>query len=256
MKKISYAIFQFIISAAAIIIPVFFSFGARAFVMSSANYKMEQDSVNFGGTENAASENYRLRDTLGEIATGTSSSESYLMASGYRMMDETYLAMTVAGAVSMSPDIGAPDRVQSNGSGVWNVKTDSAAGYTLSVRAAESPALRYADYFFADYSPALSGTPDYSWNPGAASEFGYSVYNQESQPSKFMDNGANCSAGAGVTDGVCWYGFSTADEIVAYKTSRTEPAGEDTKINFRAEIKGRQQNGFYAARLTATAVNN
>ncbi len=40
--------------------------------MQSDSYRIDQDSINFGGTEDSASASYRLSDTLGEVATGES----------------------------------------------------------------------------------------------------------------------------------------------------------------------------------------
>lgn len=51
--------------------------------MSSTNYKVEIDSVNFGGTR-STSGSYGAEDTLGESATGISSSASYGLSAGYQ----------------------------------------------------------------------------------------------------------------------------------------------------------------------------
>ena len=240
-----------------VLIPMLFAFKAGAYVMSSDNYRLEKDSINIGGTENGSSENYKLRDTLGEIGTGTSTSENFIMNAGYRQMDETYLAMAVADDINLSPNLGGLTGGQADGSGIWNVKTDSAAGYSLSLKASSTPALHSGDNFLADYTPATPGTPDRVWNlDGANSEFGFSPYNALSQPAKFKNDASVCSAGNTVTDGACWYGFSTSYETVAYKTSRTALEGEDTKINFKAEIDGFQTAGTYQAQVVVTAASN
>ena len=41
-----------------------------ALSMSSANYQITSDSINFGGTDQATSTNYKLDDTMGEVGTG------------------------------------------------------------------------------------------------------------------------------------------------------------------------------------------
>jgi len=55
--------------------------------MQSANYKIEKDSINFGGTDDGQSASYELKDTMGEVGTGISDSASYEMKAGYRQMD-------------------------------------------------------------------------------------------------------------------------------------------------------------------------
>jgi len=40
--------------------------------MQSSNYAIDQDSINFGGTEDSSSASYRLSDTMGEVGTGES----------------------------------------------------------------------------------------------------------------------------------------------------------------------------------------
>jgi len=62
-----------------------FLFSQSVLAMTSANYEINWDSINVGGMDTATSNNYSLLDTLGEIATGISSSGSYkLQYAGYR----------------------------------------------------------------------------------------------------------------------------------------------------------------------------
>lgn len=58
---------------------------ARA--MTSTNYQILWDSINIGGEDTSTSTNYRLRDTIGEHGSGTSSSETYKLSAGYRVGD-------------------------------------------------------------------------------------------------------------------------------------------------------------------------
>lgn len=57
---------------AAILILLVFCFAPlfQAWGMQSSNYRIDQDSINFGGTDDSSSANYRLSDTMGEIGTG------------------------------------------------------------------------------------------------------------------------------------------------------------------------------------------
>ncbi|MFA6096181.1 MAG: hypothetical protein WC788_00970 [Candidatus Paceibacterota bacterium] len=56
--------------------------------MESANYKIEKDSVNIGGVDSGQSANYNLKDTAGEVGTGSSDSANYTIKAGYRQMEE------------------------------------------------------------------------------------------------------------------------------------------------------------------------
>lgn len=66
---------------------IFFSF-QEVVGMQSANYKIEKDSINFGGTDGSSSDSYLLNDTMGEIGTGFSESDTYQISAGYRQIDE------------------------------------------------------------------------------------------------------------------------------------------------------------------------
>ncbi len=65
--------------------------------MGSSNYQINWDSVNSGGVDVATSTNYLLRDTVGEQATGFSSSTNYTVSAGYRTGDQdlTYLSFQI-----------------------------------------------------------------------------------------------------------------------------------------------------------------
>ena len=66
---------------------VFIFSTGRVLAMSSENYQIEKDSINFGGTDDGASANYNLDDTMGEIASGDSDSASYSFSAGYKTSD-------------------------------------------------------------------------------------------------------------------------------------------------------------------------
>ncbi len=63
-------------------------FASRAvFGMTSTGYTIDFDSLNSGGDDISSSTNYQIRDTIGEQATGLSSSTSYTIQAGYRQSD-------------------------------------------------------------------------------------------------------------------------------------------------------------------------
>ena len=233
---------------------------ALAYVMGSSNFRMQKDSINTGGTENSTSTSYKIRDTVGEVGTGESQSTSYVMHAGYRQMEEVYIAITAPATIALTPTIGGLAGGAATGNGTWTVKTDAEAGYNLNVRATATPAMQSEDDSFADYTPAGAGTPDYDWGlAGANSEFGFSPYNTAGQINKYKNNDSNCNTGANVTDEQCWYGLTTSNEQIVNRTSRTTTTGDDTKINFQAEVNtsgGFQTAGNYTATVEVTAVSN
>src|SRR3989344_4832933 len=117
-----------------------------AAVMSSTNYALQSDSVNFGGAQ-STSANYKVEDTLGEIATGDSSSTNYKIMAGYQQMNVVYLAMTATDDVILAPSLGGITGGTSDNSGAdpptgTTVITDGAAGYELYYKASSSPAMQ------------------------------------------------------------------------------------------------------------------
>src|SRR3989339_1554042 len=61
--------------------------------MQSGTYRIQSDSLNFGGADSSSS-NYKVNDTLGEIGTGDSNSGNYYMHAGYWQMQESYIAIS------------------------------------------------------------------------------------------------------------------------------------------------------------------
>lgn len=246
----------------SIIIYALVSLGATAsaYVRSSANYRLQSDSVNSGGTDESVSASYKAWDTIGEIGTGVGSSANYTMSAGYRQMEDYYLSMTVSPDLALLPSLQGLSGGIASSTGTWTVMTDCPCGYSLSIRATGSPALRSGVNSFADYTPGTANIPDLEWNIAAAnSEFGYSPYNALSQAAKFKNDGGECNAGSSADQEKCWLNLGTTNETIANKQSRTSVAGEDTDITFRAEINssgGAQVSGTYSAAVVVTAICN
>lgn len=75
---------------------IHFVFENGALAMTSTNYQVNWDSVNSGGMDVGTSTNYSLRDTLGEQATGYSTSTNYTMSAGYRTGDQSGMSLSFA----------------------------------------------------------------------------------------------------------------------------------------------------------------
>lgn len=224
-------------------------------VMQSTTYRVQSDSINVGGV-NSSSASYKLEDTTGEVATGDSNSASYAMHAGYQQMVSSYIAISDVSNTSLS-NINGLTGGSSATSLAWLVTTDSPSGYSLSVSANTTPALKSSLSSFADYTPA-GADPDYTFSVAAsASAFGFSPEGTH-VIQKYLDDGlgaCNVFSGNETTD-KCWDGFSTTPKIVASGTSGNSPSGTVTTLKVKAESGSAhiQENGVYTVTLSVTAV--
>ena len=219
-------------------------------VASSPNYRLQSDSLNFGGGL-SSSLNYGLESTLGETATGGSTSTNYGLLVGYQQMLVSTLSITAPSDVSLSNITAAGI---STGSVAWTVITDNPAGYSLSIKAGSSPALTAGSESVSDYSPG-GAVPDYSWSVGAtASAFGFSPEGADTA-SRYLDNGTSCGVGASNATDQCWDGFSATDRTIAQSSTSNTPSGVATTVKLKAEVGAdkTQTTGSYTATLTVTA---
>lgn len=228
-----------------------------AYVASSSNYKIQSDSIDAGGGLGNSS-NFGIDESVGEITTGEGASASYKLKAGYQQMKEIYVSISTPSDVSMSPAIGGISGGVGNGSTAWTVLTDNSAGYTLSIKASSSPALRSGSNNFLDYTLAFVNTPDYNWSvSGTDSEFGYTPEGNDIVQ-KYKDNGSTCNVGSFDTADKCWYNFLVSEEIIAQSFVSNHPSGIVTNVKFRAESGSShlQVEGNYQAIITATVVAN
>ena len=115
------------------ILTIILSFGFHSNIladfMQSSTYKIQSDSLNLGGAD-SASDNYKLNDTLGEVATGDSNSANYYMHAGYWQMQESYIAISSPSDLIMD-SMGGLSGGSSEGTMSWVVVTDNTAGYFI-----------------------------------------------------------------------------------------------------------------------------
>ncbi len=227
---------------------------AEAYVASSSNYRIQEDSINAGGLL-STSTSYRVEDTLGESGVGTSSSATYQIKGGYQQMQETYLAITAPGNVTLLPNIPSAGGGIADGSLAWTVTTDNAAGYTMNLTASGTPILRSGVDSFADYVTA-GADPDFTFTTGAAaSNFGFTPEGVDIVQ-KYKDNGAICNAGVLDTGSSCWSSPTTTPTTIVTRTSGNHPLGSATTLRFRAASGAAnvQPAGSYSATETLTAI--
>lgn len=144
------------------------------------------------------------------------------------------------------------------GTSTWNVVTNNAAGYNLTVKADTSPAMQQnvsTTTTIADYN---TGTPTlWSVSAGTA-KFGFSAFGPDTSDATW-GTGESCSGGADhdPSSSLKYLGFttSTSSLAIATRSSTTTFAGSATTVCFAVE-----QNSFYIpsgqykATITATAV--
>lgn len=234
------------------------------YVRSSSNYRLQSDSINIGGNF-SSSTIYHMGDTIGEIATGNSSSTSFSIKAGYQQMQEVYLAMSNPVDVALTPSIPGVTGGTANGSVIWTVITDGPAGYTMSLKASTDSALacssgcNIATDRFSDYTPVTGGVPDYTWSiSNSTAEFGFSPEGTD-VAAKFKDDGVSaCNTGSNETADKCWYNLATTDTIIASTAAGNHPAGTATAVKFKAQSGSAnvQPAGSYQAVVTATVVAN
>lgn len=223
-------------------------------VMQSTNYRIQSDSVNFGGGL-STSTNYNLESTVGEVGTGELSGNSFNIKSGYQQMVTTFLSMTAPQNVTMTPSIPGVSGGTANGSTTVTVTTDSAAGYQLTIEAASSPAMTKGADFIADYVPL--GDPDFAFDVGPTdAHFGYSPSGVD-VVTRFKDDGASCNDNTQETPLACWDGLDTVAEPISRSTGANTPNGATTTVYFRVGVGGlvTQTGGVYTATTTLTALS-
>lgn len=228
---------------------------SNAEMMSSSNYKVEIDSVNFGGGR-SLSGSYTIEDTAGEVGTGVSSSTNFTMQAGYQQYSTVNLYVTPASNVTMSPSIPGLTGGTSNGQTSLTVSTDNPAGYETKIKADNSPALKTSYDSFADYVPA-GANPDYSYsNSSSNSSFAFTPEGNDIAP-RYKNSGVSCGVGSNDDVNACWDGLSTSDRTVALRNSSNMPLGTVTTLKFRAESGSGhvQQDGVYTATTTITVIS-
>lgn len=220
--------------------------------MQSSTYRIQSDSLNIGGAD-SSSATYKLNDTLGEMGTGDSNSANYNMHAGYWQMQSSFISISSPSDLLMTSMSGLSGG-SSEGTMSWVVTTDNAAGYSLTIEATTSPALKSAVDSLDDYVPA-GANPDYNFtNAANASSFGFSPEGTEAI-SRFKDDGVSCNTGSLETVGKCWDGLSTTPKTMAGSTTSNMPSGGTATVRFRAESGANhiQTSGQYNVTVVVTA---
>lgn len=234
--------------------------------MSSSNFKIQSDSVNFGGVR-SGSGSFTIEDTLGETATGISSSTNYIMKAGYQQMQDVTIAVIPAGNVTLSPSIAGLTGGTSNGSTNFVVTTDDPAGYTATIIASSSVGMlgnRDSANSIPALVPATPTVPDFAFEYASVAPnkayFGYTVEASTTADTAalFKDDGVNCNTGSGNIEDKCWLNASTTAVTIMNRTSRTDPTGATTTLKFRVVMQANPNpiipDDTYNATTTVTVI--
>jgi hypothetical protein len=227
-------------------------FTSEAQVRSSASYSIERDSINTGGGLSNSS-SFGLESTVGEVGTGNSESANYEMFAGYQQVDNSFLSLTPAADVTMSPALGGVTGGVSNGSTFVVATTDAPAGYQLFVSAESSPALQFGAEMIDDYTPA-GAVPDFSFSTDSGeAHFGMSIESVDAADD-FTEAAGVCGSG-GNTPGSCWDGLSVSERLIADGGSNY-PTGATTTLNFRVGVGDGAMvvPGTYTSTTTVTLI--
>jgi hypothetical protein len=222
-------------------------------VRSSTNYRLQSDSVNFGGGL-STSTSYMQESTFGEVATGNATSTTYSLYAGYQQMQEVYLAISAPSDVVLSPSLAGLTGGTSNGSTTVTVTTDNPAGYTLSLKSQNNPAMQSGANTIDDYNQGADADYTFLVNSGIA-HLGFSPSSVD-VVQEFKDNGSLCGVGAQDTPLSCWAGLSTLGTTIAEGGASNHPDGATTTIYFRVGIGSGAGvvTGLYTATTTLTAL--
>lgn len=246
---------SFMYATCATVLVVFLLQIGNAEVMGSNNYKMQSDSINTGGgLSNSAT--YKMEDTMGELATGNSTSTSFNLRAGYQQMQEVYLSLSAIPNVTLTPSLGGLTGGVATGSTAFVVTTDSAAGYTTTIQASTSPAMRSGANSIADYVPG-GAVPDFIFTTDPTdAHFAYSPEGTDIAV-RFQDAGSVCGVAGGDTSNRCYDGLSTTPVEIARRTSGNHPTGATTTLQFRVGLGGTVgvPPGQYVATTTITVLS-
>jgi hypothetical protein len=135
----------------------------------------------------------------------------------------------------------------------WNVKTNSAGGYTLGVAASTNPAMQVSSTIYVEDYPTT--TAPTTWNVAAgAAKFGFSATGTDVNTTKW-GTGNFCQNGTSTPSATLKYtGFYTVATTTSLRTSTTTTNGIDTTICYAVEQDTFYiPSGSYSATITATA---
>lgn len=237
MKKITITIMFF-----SVVMFLFAGANNSGAVMTSDNYQIWADAISVGGGEDQTSNNYTLRDTLGEVSIGLSSSTNDNIRAGFREM-EYYLGDEVLtlSLDSSSLSFGDLDAEQTK-TVDHSLTVDTNAHNGVSVTYS-GDTLTCSACIGVNTVSAMGSSPTES--QVGTSQFGFNViYSTGTSPI------ASSISPYNTTD---FYAFDSSNEII----NSNRPINATTfTIKYIANIDGNEKPGSYATTITYTATAN
>jgi hypothetical protein len=161
------------------------------------------------------------------------------------------ISITTPADSSMSTALGVSQH-SAIGTTTWNVKTNSAAGYALTVQASTNPAMQDGSNFVRDYQ---TGAPNLWVASSSSAMFGYSAFGTD-VPTGTWGSGSLCYGGTihSSSTSLKYKGFTTSPVQIGTRAATTTPAGVDSTVCYNVEQNGFYiPSGTYTATITATA---
>lgn len=174
--------------------------------------------------------------------------------------------VTAPNNAALSPALSGITGGTANGSSQMAVRTNNAAGYSMTITATSSAGMIGATTAstVAAFIPTTAGVPEYNITaPSNGSAFGYTVNASSSSDvdQSFLDSASTCNQGGGSpSNDQCWLNASTTAETIIDRSSPTPASGATTTIFFRAIIDANPSPAIpsdsYYATTTVTATAN
>ena len=141
------------------------------------------------------------------------------------------------------------------GSIAFNVETNNAAGYEVTMQSSGAPAMqRAAGLGIPNYNDG--NVADFTFTvPPASAVFGFTPSGDDIADA-FLDDGTTCGVGTLDTDNSCWSGVSTTPIVITQSANANLPAGVLTTLLFQVGIANGAniETGEYIATTTLTAL--
>lgn len=174
--------------------------------------------------------------------------------------DNVQVSLTVTSGITISNGLditltGLSTSVHSAvGTSNWTVTTNNHTGYSLTVQASTTPALRSAGNQVADYTPTVANTPE-TWAVASGSaEFGFSARGTNVLAAFGSDT--DCINASDVPSATLnWRNFNGTTPIqIASTNAPTSPSGANSSMCVAVQQNNTYiPSGSYTATVTATA---
>lgn len=189
-------------------------------------------------------------------------SESIDVADAASSSDQVVITLSVTPGISitapanstMSTNLGISTNM-AVGTTTWNVKTNNALGYSMTVQALTNPAMKSGSNIIADYS--TTSMPSLWSVSGGDARFGFSAFGTDVNTATWgtpTGNFCNGAATSTVNAGLKYYGFYTNATTTSTRAATTTTSGVDTTVCYAVQQNNYYiSSGDYTASITATA---